>query len=124
MHPPLAPEVAPTSALRDLPLDGRGPVYLQIYRAVREAILSRRASPGTRLPPTRALARELGVSRHTVVNAFEQLRAEGYIRGRTGAGTFVAEMPSTAPAQPRSRATSNRRSPEGEVRVDRRVARI
>ena len=76
--------------LRDLPLDGTGPVYGQIYRAIREAILSGRVAAGTRLPTTRALAAELEVSRNTVVSAFEPLQAEGYVVSRVGAGTFVA----------------------------------
>jgi len=77
-------------ALRDLPLDGEGPLYDQIYRALRDAILSGRVGSGTRLPTTRALALELGVSRNTVVAAFEPLQAEGYVVSRVGAGTFVA----------------------------------
>ena len=48
------------------------------------------ARAGQRLPSTRAMAVELGVSRNTVVTAFEQLLAEGYLEGRVGAGTFVA----------------------------------
>lgn len=76
--------------LRDLPLDGEGALYDQIYRSIRDAILSGRIRAGTRLPTTRALAVELGVSRNTVVSAFEPLRAEGYVVSRVGSGTFVA----------------------------------
>ncbi len=65
-------------------------LHRQLYVQLSEAILSRRLVPGTRLPPTRALAAELGVSRNTVVNAFEQLLAEGYIEGKVGSGTFVS----------------------------------
>ena len=50
--------------------------------------------PGARLPPTRELARRLAVGRNTVINAYEQLTAEGYVEGRIGSGTRVgAEMP-------------------------------
>jgi len=77
-------------AIRDLPLDGEGALYDQIYRAFRMAILEGRVTSGTRLPTTRALAEELGISRNTMVSAFEPLRAEGYIVSRVGAGTFVA----------------------------------
>jgi GntR family transcriptional regulator/MocR family aminotransferase len=66
------------------------PLYRQIYESVRRAILSGRLVSGTRLPASRVLAKQLSVSRLTVVNAFEQLLAEGYLEGRTGAGTFVA----------------------------------
>jgi GntR family transcriptional regulator/MocR family aminotransferase len=66
------------------------PLYRQIYEGVRRAILGGKLVSGTRLPATRVLAKQLSVSRLTVVNAFEQLLAEGYLEGKTGAGTFVA----------------------------------
>ena len=66
------------------------PLYRQLYQALRQAILAGRLSPGTRLPSSRELAAELGVSRNTIVNAFEQLLAEGYVEGKIGAGTYVA----------------------------------
>src|SRR5215203_1949321 len=66
------------------------PLYRQIYEGVRRAILNGELASGTRLPASRVLAKQLSVSRLTVVNAFEQLLAEGYLEGRTGAGTFVA----------------------------------
>jgi GntR family transcriptional regulator/MocR family aminotransferase len=60
--------------------------------AVRDEILEGRLRPGARLPSTRDLARQYDLSRGTVVSAFDQLRAEGYIAGATGAGTFVNEV--------------------------------
>lgn len=66
------------------------PFYRQLYEGVRAGILSGRLPARTRLPSTRAVAAELGVSRTTVVAAFQQLLAEGYLQGRTGSGTFVA----------------------------------
>jgi GntR family transcriptional regulator/MocR family aminotransferase len=66
------------------------PLYRQIYEGVRGAILSGKLISGSRLPASRVLAKQLSVSRLTVVNAFEQLLAEGYLEGKTGAGTFVA----------------------------------
>jgi GntR family transcriptional regulator/MocR family aminotransferase len=66
------------------------PLYRQIYEGIRRAILSGKLVSGTRLPASRVLANQLSVSRLTVVNAFEQLLAEGYLEGKTGAGTFVA----------------------------------
>ena len=68
------------------------PLYVQIYKTLREAILSNQLAPGTRLPSSRNLAKELSVSRNTIINAFEQLLAEGYLRGKTGAGTYVAHL--------------------------------
>jgi GntR family transcriptional regulator/MocR family aminotransferase len=66
------------------------PLNRQLYEAMRGAILSRQIRAGTRLPSTRTLAVELSVSRNTVLLAFEQLIAEGYLESRTGSGTFVA----------------------------------
>ncbi|MEP6923032.1 MAG: PLP-dependent aminotransferase family protein [Pyrinomonadaceae bacterium] len=66
------------------------PLYRQIYEAIRQSILGGKFAARTRLPATRLLAQQLGVSRMTVVNAYEQLLAEGYLEGKTGAGTFVA----------------------------------
>lgn len=65
-------------------------LYEQLYDNLRSAVLSRRLAPGLRLPSTRLLAMELGLSRNTVVTAFEQLVAEGYLESRTGDGTYVS----------------------------------
>ncbi|MFI7628906.1 MocR-like pyridoxine biosynthesis transcription factor PdxR [Microbispora rosea] len=62
----------------------------QIARELREAVRSGRLVPGARLPATRDLARDLGLSRGVVVEAYEQLAAEGFLESRTGAGTRVA----------------------------------
>jgi GntR family transcriptional regulator/MocR family aminotransferase len=66
------------------------PVFRQIYLQLRFAILSGTLRPAAKLPSTRELAVQLGVSRSAVVSAFEQLLAEGYAFGRKGAGTYVA----------------------------------
>ena len=68
------------------------PLYRQVYDGLREAILAGRLRPGERLPSTRTLAAELGVARNTVVLAYEQLRAEGYVVGARGGGTRVREV--------------------------------
>ncbi len=65
------------------------PVYRQLYNELRAAILKGQLAPGARLPSTRELAIELELSRTTVLNAFDQLIAEGYIEGHVGAGTYV-----------------------------------
>ncbi|MDD9879120.1 MAG: PLP-dependent aminotransferase family protein [Magnetovibrio sp.] len=64
--------------------------YRQVYDQIRTTILEGRIAPGTRLPATRALAAELGVSRNTVLTAYEMLLAEGYTEGRVGSGTEVS----------------------------------
>jgi len=66
------------------------PLYTQLYAQFREMILSKRLRPGERLPASRNLAKELGVSRVIISQGYEQLMMEGYITGKTGAGTFVA----------------------------------
>lgn len=66
------------------------PLYRQIYESYRRAILEGRLAPGERLPSTRLLSTELGVSRLPVLHAFDLLFAEGYCEGRTGSGTFVS----------------------------------
>ena len=68
----------------------REPMHRQLYRELREAVLNGRLPPGSRLPSTRAMASELGVSRNTVMGAFDQLLAEGYLEGKVGSGTYVA----------------------------------
>ncbi|WP_411077960.1 PLP-dependent aminotransferase family protein [Streptomyces sp. cmx-10-25] len=61
-----------------------------LQEALREAVRSGRLAAGTRLPSTRELAADLGVSRGLVTEAYEQLTAEGYLRGERGAGTWVS----------------------------------
>jgi GntR family transcriptional regulator/MocR family aminotransferase len=76
---------------------------------LRRAIVDGRIKPGTRLPATRDLARQYGIARGTVVTVFEQLESDGYLRGRVGGGTWVAEQfamrsaPSRVPLLPRDR---------------------
>jgi GntR family transcriptional regulator/MocR family aminotransferase len=79
------------------------PRYRRLYAALRNAILEHRLTPGTRLPSTRDLARELALSRNTVLATFEDLLAEGYIHARTGSGTYVADT-ATNLARQRGRA--------------------
>src|SRR5262245_2147598 len=73
-----------------LKLDEKGPLYRQIYSALRDEILKGVKAPGTPIPPSRQLAAELGCSRNVVTLAYEQLLAEGYLQSRRGSGTFVA----------------------------------
>ncbi|MBN8480380.1 MAG: PLP-dependent aminotransferase family protein [Xanthomonadales bacterium] len=84
-------------------LDGQGPRYAQLIRALKAAILDARLAAGSRLPASRTLARELDVSRNTVLAAYEQLQAEGFLLGRVGSGSYVADVG--------SRVSPNRRNP-------------
>ncbi|WP_244871565.1 PLP-dependent aminotransferase family protein [Catellatospora sp. TT07R-123] len=70
----------------------------QLVGALREAIAQQRIAPGTRLPSSRDLAADLGLSRGLVVAAYEQLTAEGRLVSRRGSGTAVAPAPPPAPA--------------------------
>ena len=65
------------------------PLFRQLYARLKDAILQGALVPGARLPATRELCRLLGVSRQTVLAAYDQLTAEGYLRGGVGQGTFV-----------------------------------
>jgi GntR family transcriptional regulator/MocR family aminotransferase len=75
----------------ELDRGSRVPLHRQFYEGLREKVLAGRLRAGMRLPSTRALALELGVSRNTVMGAFLQLLAEGYLVGRVGSGTYVAD---------------------------------
>src|SRR3974390_2235100 len=68
----------------------RTPLTRQIYMQVRSAVLSGALCPGTRVPSSRAMASKLGVARASVVSAYEQLLAEGYVESRRGSGTFIS----------------------------------
>lgn len=80
-----------------LDLDGEGPLNQRLVRALKDAMLGGRLARDARLPASRDLARALSVSRNTVVDAYEQLVAEGFLRGQVGAGTFVAFEAPRAP---------------------------
>jgi GntR family transcriptional regulator/MocR family aminotransferase len=68
------------------------PLYRQLYERLRAEILEQQLEAGARLPSTRALASELGVSRNTTALAYEMLLMEGYIESKVGHGTRVAQM--------------------------------
>src|SRR4249920_141760 len=73
-----------------LNLRGSGPLYRRIYHALKSEIGAGRLLAGARLPSTRALAADLDVSRNTVVLAYEQLAAEGYVANRDRSTATVA----------------------------------
>jgi len=72
-------------------LDGEGTKYAQLARGFRDAILRNEFPPGVRIPGTRALAKDMRLSRNVVLAAYEQLLAEGYLESRPKSGTFVAQ---------------------------------
>ncbi|WP_028800431.1 PLP-dependent aminotransferase family protein [Streptomyces sp. 142MFCol3.1] len=79
-----------------------------LQAALREAVRTGRLAPGTRLPSSRELAADLGVSRGLVTEAYEQLTAEGYLRSDRGAGTWVGDA--VRAAGPRARDLAPRSS--------------
>ncbi|MEA2190560.1 MAG: GntR family transcriptional regulator / MocR family aminotransferase [Solirubrobacteraceae bacterium] len=82
-------EQALSELLVALDRESRGTLRAQLSAALREAVVSGRLADGTRLPPSRVLAQQLGVSRGVVVAAYEQLTLAGYLVARTGVGTVV-----------------------------------
>ena len=92
-------------ALFTLDAAAPAPLHRQLYDALRGAILGGQIAAGARLPSTRALAARLAVSRNTVLDAYAQLLAEGYVEGQVGSGTYVArvlpdELLQARPSQP------------------------
>ncbi|QQC90275.1 PLP-dependent aminotransferase family protein [Streptomyces alfalfae] len=92
-----------------LELSGAGSRRAVLIRALRDAVREGRLAPGTRLPPYRSLAADLGLARNTVADAYAELVAEGWLTARQGSGTRVAEraapprrtrVPKPAPARP------------------------
>lgn len=83
-----------------LPLDGTGPLRQRLYRDLREALKQGRLKFGEKLPPSRELAESLGIGRKTVVEAYEQLTAEGFFMARSGSGTFVCRLPPADEPEP------------------------
>ncbi|MGW4566652.1 GntR family transcriptional regulator, partial [Streptomyces sp. NPDC004561] len=80
-----------------LELSGPGGRRAALIGALREAVRSGRLAPGTRLPPYRSLAADLGVARNTVADAYAELVAEGWLTARQGSGTRVADRAEPLP---------------------------
>jgi GntR family transcriptional regulator/MocR family aminotransferase len=85
-----------------LVLDRAGPLRAQLERSIRDGIRAGRLRAGSRLPPSRELAAELGISRGVVVDAYSQLVAEGYLVARRGEGTRIANGVVHKPAAARA----------------------
>jgi GntR family transcriptional regulator/MocR family aminotransferase len=98
-----APNMHVAQSLTALRLDSRSPapMFRQLYDAIKKAILAGTLGAGTQLPPTRELSALLGISRQTVLNAYAQLTAEGFLAGTVGRGTFVSDrLPLPAAGKP------------------------
>ncbi|MET9405832.1 PLP-dependent aminotransferase family protein [Streptomyces sp. NPDC002935] len=100
-----------------LELSGPGGRRAALTRALREAVRSGRLVPGTRLPPYRSLAADLGVARNTVADAYAELVAEGWLTARQGSGTRVAPGVTT----PQGRQRRDAAAPGAPARVPKKV---
>ena len=80
----------PSKLAIGLEREGEEPIYRQLIRHIRAQIESGVLSAGTRLPASRDLAQQLNISRISVVNAYAELRAEGFLSAHAGRGTFIA----------------------------------
>jgi GntR family transcriptional regulator / MocR family aminotransferase len=97
---PARPSRGPRTLPMLLVLDRGGavPMHRQVYLALRRAILEARLPAGRRVPSTRALAQDLGVSRTTILGAYDQLAAEGFLESHAGGGSRVTDVvPATGP---------------------------
>src|SRR5258705_10484129 len=111
--PPTMPRRHTFSSFRAFSIDPSSsePLHRQLYNELRTAILVGRLPSGSRLPASRELAQVTGLSRNTVLSAYDQLIAEGYIESRPGSGTYVASSlpdevlsgPAMEPAPPADR---------------------
>lgn len=112
--------------LAAIPLDRASgtPLFRQLYQQLKEAILSGQVGPSVRLPATRELCGLLAVSRQTVLAAYEQLMAEGYLEGTVGKGTFVsAALPARAASLDGAPPLARPLPPRGQV-LARGMARV
>ncbi len=92
----------PTSPLVVIDDEASTPLWRQIYDQLRQAVVSGRLPAGVQLPPSRALAEDLVISRNSVTAAYAQLAAEGYLQHRQRLGTFAASVVPDVPSQPRT----------------------
>ncbi|WP_461537580.1 MocR-like pyridoxine biosynthesis transcription factor PdxR [Spongorhabdus nitratireducens] len=106
------PKRMPLAEIRDITLqpDQQVPLFQQLYETFRQRILDGQMRGGLRLPSSRTLAKQLGIGRNTVLAAYDQLTAEGYLQSQPGSGMFVAaELPENwhlAPAACKSKKTA------------------
>src|SRR5690242_17990325 len=107
-------------------IDRKAPkaLHQQIYDAYRTAIMDRSLRAGQRVPSTRMLAGELGISRIPILNAYAQLLAEGYFEGRVGAGTVVSKSLPERMAKPEPATVRPRGLGQERRRVSRRCSKL
>ena len=99
----MSPNVSGLGLAIDLPAHGSRQMGRDLHQQLRSAIVGGRLQPGLRLPATRELAEALGVSRNTVVAAYDLLLSEGYVFARGRGGTIVSDFLSAPPRRDRLR---------------------
>jgi DNA-binding transcriptional MocR family regulator len=109
--------------------DGEEPIYRQLIRHIRMQIESGSLPAGARLPASRDLARQLNISRISVVNAYAELRAQGYLSAHAGRGTFVSgetsgSQPSTSSNSSHNGHTATKEVPKTPDRSIREMMRL
>jgi GntR family transcriptional regulator / MocR family aminotransferase len=92
LPPPAEPDRSAAAGFSPAGGSPTQPAYRWLYSSLRTEILEGRLRPGARLPASRELARQYGFARGTIVAAFEQLAAEGYVEGTVGSGTYVSRV--------------------------------
>ena len=106
-----------------IPLSKNGePLFRQVYLGLRQAILVGNFPVGDRLPSTRDLAEQLGISRTVVLLAYDQLLAEGFVVGRGGSGTYVSEELGSSVPERERRSANIRLSRFGAAAADAAAA--
>ncbi|MAS36564.1 MAG: aminotransferase class I/II [Anaerolineaceae bacterium] len=104
--------------------DGEEPIYRQLIRHIRMQIESGNLAAGVRLPASRDLARQLNISRISVVNAYAELRSQGFLSAHAGRGTFVAGDTATTPASNGHHAPNIEETPTTPDRSIREMMRL
>ncbi|MHB9021459.1 MAG: MocR-like pyridoxine biosynthesis transcription factor PdxR [Halothiobacillus sp.] len=102
----------------------RMPSHRRVYESIRRAIANNHLTPGTRLPSTRSLAQALGLSRNTLLAAFEQLHEESYVISKVGSGTRVAHtFPEFFTAPSKTQTPSGGDASKGTMGLSKRGAK-
>ncbi len=114
----------PSKLAVSLDRKGEEPIYRQLIRYVRAQIESGELPAGTRLPASRDLAKQLNISRISVVNAYAELRAQGFLSAHAGRGTFIAgDTPGAANGSSSAHAPETPTTPDRSIREMMRMAR-
>ncbi len=102
-----------SSLLLLAPGDSASPIHLRLFKRMRELIIEGALTPGAKLPSSRSLSKSLGISRNSVLAAFDQLCADGWLETRAGSGAYVSRTPPS-----RSASAAPREAPAAVAKID------